>query len=289
MDGMQRAVPNQDGREAETFAHSQDGRRVVVTGAAGGIGRAIAERMIAAGAQVVINDLDPVRTAAVATEIGAHPLAGDAASQEGSASLVSAARAHLGHIDVWFANAGILRGHDIDATEDDWSACWNVNTMAHVRAAQLLLPDWLERGVGRFVLTASAAGLLTQLGAAPYSVTKHAALAFAEWLSITYRHRGIVVQAICPQGVQTEMLDLAGPARDVVAGDGALTPAQVAEVVWDALNHDRFLVLPHPEVASYFRNRATDTDRWHRSMNRLQQRVETLAAREPAQRLGLVR
>lgn len=246
------------------------GRGVVVTGAAGGIGRAIAARLVAEGARVVINDLDADRTAATAAEIGAHPVAGNGASEAGIAALVEAARAHLGEIDVWFANAGVVRGIGLDATEAEWATSWEVNTMAHVRAARLLVPGWLERGEGRFVVTASAAGLLTSLGSATYSVTKHGAVGFAEWLSATYRHRGLVVQAICPEGVQTDMLASSGPMQELLVADGALAPEDVAAAVWEALGDDRFLILPHPQVATYEQRRAGDRDRWLRGMQRAQ-------------------
>jgi NAD(P)-dependent dehydrogenase (short-subunit alcohol dehydrogenase family) len=249
-------------------------RGVVVTGAAGGIGRALAARLVAEGARVVINDLDPDRTAATAAEIGAHPIARDGASVQGVTALVDAAREHLGEIDVWFANAGVVRGIGLDATEAEWATSWEVNTMAHVRAARLLLPRWLERGEGRFVVTASAAGLLTSLGSATYSVTKHGAVGFAEWLSATYRHRGIVVQAICPEGVQTDMLAASGPMQELLVADGALAPDDVADTMWQALADDRFLVLPHPQVAGYYRARAEDTDRWLGGMNKLQRHLE---------------
>lgn len=254
------------------------GQGVVVTGAAGGIGRALAARLAAEGARVVVNDLDPAATQATANEIGAVAVPGDAASEAGIESLVIAAREILGEIDVWFANAGIVRGLSLEASEAEWAASWEVNTMAHVRAARLLVPEWLERGGGRFVVTASAAGLLTALGAAPYSVTKHGAVAFAEWLSATYRHRGIVVQAICPQGVLTDMLAATGPMRTILVGDGALTPDEVAEVTWRGLQDDRFLILPHPEVGDYYRHRATDPDRWLGGMNKLQCSLENEAA-----------
>ncbi|SFW86719.1 SDR family oxidoreductase [Amycolatopsis australiensis] len=252
------------------------GRGVVVTGAAGGIGKALAARLAAGGARVVVNDLDPAATAAVAEEIGARAVPGDAASAAGVRALVSAAREHLGQIDAWFANAGVVRGGGLDATDAEWAASWEVNTMAHVRAARALLPGWLARGGGRFVVTASAAGLLTALGTAPYSVTKHGAVAFAEWLSATYRHRGIVVQAVCPQGVRTGMLASAGPLRDVLAAD-AVAPEEVAEATWQALHDDRFLILPHPRVAGFYRQRATDTDRWLDGMNKLQRHIEAAA------------
>lgn len=249
------------------------GLGVVITGAAGGIGKALATRLAAEGARVVVNDLDPAATEATAAEIGAHAVAGDAASEAAIGTLVSGAREHLGHIDAWFANAGIVRGLGLEATEAEWAASWEVNTMAHVRAARLLVPAWLERGGGRFVVTASAAGLLTALGTATYSVTKHSAVAFAEWLSATYRHRGIVVQAICPQGVQTDMLAATGPMRGVLAND-AVTPEIVAEVTWRALQDDRFLILPHPEAGDYYRQRAVDPDRWLGGMNKLQRHLE---------------
>lgn len=251
------------------------GQGIVVTGAAGGIGRALAARLAAEGARVVVNDLDPSATQATADEIGAMAAPGDAASEAGIKALVVAAHEHLGEIDAWFANAGIVRGLGLDASEAEWAASWEVNTMAHVRAARLLVPEWLERGGGRFVVTASAAGLLSALGAAPYSVTKHGAVAFAEWLSATYRHRGIVVQAICPQGVQTDMLTKTGRMRTILVGDGVLTPDEVAEATWRGLQDDRFLILPHPEVRDYYRNRATDTDRWLGAMNRLQSLLES--------------
>jgi NAD(P)-dependent dehydrogenase (short-subunit alcohol dehydrogenase family) len=252
-----------------------EGSGVVVTGAAGGIGMALAARLVADGARVVVNDVDSERLAATAAEIGAHPVAGDSASEAGAAALVAAAREQLGQIDAWFANAGVALGDSLQATEQEWAASWEINTMAHVRAARLLVPEWIERGTGRFVVTASAAGLLMTLGNPVYSVTKHGAVAFAEWLSATYRHRGLVVQAICPQGVQTAMLDATGPARDIIAADGALTPDQVADVVAEALQDDRFLVLPHAEAAGYYRDRAADTDRWLGGMNKLQRWMES--------------
>lgn len=247
---------------------------VVVTGAGHGIGRALAARMSAEGARVVVNDLDAAAAERVAAEIGGYAAPGDAASEDGVAALVETARGHLGPVDVWFANAGIDWGHGLDAPESDWAACLDVNVLAHVRAARLLVPDWVERGGGRFVVTASAAGLLTMLGSPTYSVSKHAAVAFAEWLSATYRHRGVVVQAICPQGVRTRMLANAGVLEEVLSHDSALEPEDVAEAMWWAMGDDRFLVLPHPEVADYYALRATETDRWLDGMNKLQRLVD---------------
>lgn len=249
-------------------------RTAVVTGAARGIGRAIAARLADEGWRVVVNDLDGDELARTAAAIGAHPVAGDAASEPGVAALVAAAEEHLGGIDAWFGNAGIDRGRGLVASEEDWLASYDVNVMAHVRAARLLVPGWAERGRGRFVVTASAAGLLTMVGSPTYSVTKHAAVAFAEWLSVTYRHRGVVVQALCPQGVRTSMLERSGPLQGLLSHDGALTPEQVADAVWEALGDDRFLVLPHPAVADYYAARATGPDRWLTSMNKVWQHVE---------------
>jgi NAD(P)-dependent dehydrogenase (short-subunit alcohol dehydrogenase family) len=250
------------------------GQGIVVTGAGHGIGRALAARLAAEGARVVVNDLDAEAAGRVAEEIGGYAVPGDAASEKGVAALVDAARARLGSIDAWFANAGIDRGQGLDAPEADWAASLEVNVLAHVRAARLLVPEWAERGSGRFVVTASAAGLLTMLGSPTYSVSKHAAVAFAEWLSATYRHRGVVVQAICPQGVKTRMLADAGALKDVLSHDTALEPEDVAEAMWQALQDDRFLVLPHPEVGDYYAVRATQTDRWLHGMNKLQRRVD---------------
>ncbi|MBQ0892291.1 SDR family oxidoreductase [Micromonospora sp. U56] len=247
---------------------------VVVTGAGHGIGRALATRLAAEGARVVVNDLDAEAAVRVAGEIGGYPASGDAATEQGVTALVEAARGHLGSIDVWIGNAGIDRGNGLLATEEDWAASHEVNVLAHVRAARLLVPGWVERGSGRFVVTASAAGLLTMIGSPTYSVSKHACVAFAEWLSLTYRHRGVVVQAICPQGVRTRMLDNAKPLQELLSHDAALTPEDVAEATWQALHHDRFLVLPHPQVATYYAHRATDTDRWLGGMNKLQRRLE---------------
>ena len=250
------------------------GKGVVVTGAGRGIGRAIAIRMAAGGARVVVNDLDADAATTVAAEIGGHPAPGDAATEAGVGQLLQAARGHLGGIDIYFANAGIDLGKGLDTSCEDWSRALEVNLMAHVRAAQQLVPIWLGEGGGRFVVTASAAGLLTMLGNAPYSVSKHAAVAFAEWLSATYGHRGITVQVICPQGVKTRILDNAGPVRELLSHDIALEPGQVAETVWQALHDDRFLILPHPQVQGYYQYRATNTDGWLAGMGKLQSRLE---------------
>ncbi|MFB7108242.1 SDR family oxidoreductase [Streptomyces sp. NPDC056190] len=245
------------------------GAGVVVTGAGGGIGAAVARRFAAEGARVVVNDLDADRAASVAGEIGGIAVPGDASEA------VAAARDALGGtVDVYCANAGLGSGGSEAAGEQVWAQAWDVNVMAHVRAAEALLPAWLERGSGRFVSTVSAAGLLTMIGAAPYSVTKHGAYAFAEWLSLTYRHRGIKVHAICPQGVRTDMLAATGSAGDLVLQPTAIEPEDVADALLEGIAQDRFLILPHPEVAGFYRARAADPDRWLTNMNHIQRKWE---------------
>ena len=251
------------------------GSGVVVTGAGGGIGAALARRAAAEGARVVVNDLSLDSIEDLAAEIGGIAVAGDAASEAGVAALIEAARSHLGQIDVFFANAGVERGVGLEASEADWELALNVNVMAHVRTARLLVPEWVERGEGRLVVTASAAGLLTMLGSPAYSVSKHGAVAFAEWLSATYRHKGVHVHAICPQGVKTRMYDNSGPLKELLSHDAVLTPEQVAEATFAAIAAEEFLVLPHPEVADYYAARATTPDRWIGGMNHLQQAIET--------------
>ncbi|MEU1289324.1 SDR family oxidoreductase [Kitasatospora sp. NPDC005856] len=246
----------------------------MVTGGGRGIGAALARAFAAAGARVVVNDLDAEAARAVAQECAGTALPGDAASPEGLADLVGRARAGIGEIDVWCANAGVAPVGGADAPPAAWASAWEVNVMAHVRAAELLLPRWLERGEGRFLATVSAAGLLTMLGSAPYAVSKHGALAFAEWLSATYRHRGLRVHALCPQGVRTDMLVSTGAVGEALLAPTALDPAAVAEAALDGMRAERFLLLPHPEVADYCRARATEPDRWLAGMNRLQQGLE---------------
>ena len=255
-----------------------EGSGVVVTGGGAGIGRALARMLAAAGARVVVNDLDAGAAAAVAAEIGGYPAPGDVATEQGVRELIAAARGHLGEIDIYCSNAGIAAGQGPDAPEPAWQQSWDINLMAHVRASRELLPRWLERGRGCFVITASAAGLLTMLGSATYSVTKHAAEAYAEWLAATYAHRGLAVHCICPQGVRTRMFDASGDAGKVVLADSAIEPEQVADALWEGMTGGRFLILPHPEVQGYYAFRAGDPDKWLRGMNKMQQRIEEVEA-----------
>ncbi len=252
------------------------GAGVVVTGGGNGIGAALARSLAAEGARVVVADLDGDAASAVAAEVGGTAVAGDVASEDGVRSLVGTARETLGEIDLFCANAGIAVRGGPEASEEDWARVWEINVMAHVRATRELLPAWLERGRGHYLATVSAAGLLTNLGSAPYSVTKHAALGYVEWLAATYRHRGLSVQAICPQGVRTAMLEAAGSASrgNPILDPGAIGPDEVARTTMEGLRDGRFLILPHPEVAGYYATRATETDRWLGGMNKLQRKLE---------------
>jgi NAD(P)-dependent dehydrogenase (short-subunit alcohol dehydrogenase family) len=264
-----------------------EGRVAVVTGGGGGIGRALAGALVAAGARVLVADLDGEAVAAAAGAIArrqpgvAISARADVANESELAGLIELAERELGAIDVFFANAGVT-GEGGLSDDDDWAATIEVNLMAHVRAARLLVPTWLERGGGYFVSTASAAGLLSQIGLAPYAVTKHAAVAFAEWLAITYGSRGIRVSCLCPMGVDTKMLNAgleegggAGVGRRVVASAGeVLSPDVVADCVLEGIAAERFLILPHPEVLEFHRRKSSDYDRWLAGMRRLQGRIE---------------
>jgi NAD(P)-dependent dehydrogenase (short-subunit alcohol dehydrogenase family) len=252
------------------------GRHVVITGAAGGIGSALARRFHADGARLVLSDLHGADTVAEALP-GAISVAADIGTEAGNVALIDAAEDRFGPVDLFFANAGVAVGTDPMDAEGTWELAFAINLHAHRWAARRLLPAWLERGEGYFCSTASAAGLLSQIGSAPYSVTKHGAVAFAEWLSITYGARGLRVSCLCPQGVNTAMLNAGtdlGDGGDVVRAAGAvLEPAEVADVVAAAIGEERFLILPHPEVAGYTTMKATEHERWLGGMRKLQRRV----------------
>jgi NAD(P)-dependent dehydrogenase (short-subunit alcohol dehydrogenase family) len=252
------------------------GAGVVVTGAGSGIGAALSRRLVAEGARVVVNDINAEAAREVAASCPGQAVAigGDAASEDGVAALITAARAELGEIDLYCANAGIARIGGPEASEADWADSWQVNVMAHVRAARLLTPAWLERGSGHLICTVSAAGLLAMPGTAPYSVTKHAALSFAEWMSFSYAHRGITVQAICPLGVRTPMLPGADEPGAKLLGDSAIEPEAVAEALIAGIAAGSFLILPHPEVAGMYAGRAADPDHWREAMSGIQQFLE---------------
>jgi NAD(P)-dependent dehydrogenase (short-subunit alcohol dehydrogenase family) len=254
------------------------GRVAVVTGGANGIGRALVERFAAEGvAGVVAVDLDEPALADTVAAVGDVGMAitADVGRAADIDRVVAATEDRFGRIDLFCSNAGLGGGGGVDAPDDTWRQLWDVNVMAHVHAARAVLPGMLERGEGYLLQTASAAGLLTNIGNAPYSVTKHAAVALAEWLSITYGERGIRVSCLCPQGVRTRLLlDAADdPAGAVVISQGVIEPEQVADAVVEGLAVERFLILPHPEVGDYYRNRTTDPDRWLGGMRRLQRQI----------------
>ena len=243
----------------------------VVTGGAHGIGKALCERFAREGARgVVVADLDGEAALLVAKQIGGLAVTTNVALDADIINLVQKTNDAYGAIDLFCSNAGIGTPGGADEPNEIWQNIWEVNVMAHIYAARAVLPQMLARGEGYLLNTASAAGLLTQIGSAPYSVTKHSAVAFAEWLSITNGDRGIRVSCLCPQGVNTDLLrrSAGGPGDFLRAG--MLEPEQVAECVVKGLDEERFLILPHPEVAEYMRRKATDYDRWLRGMRRLQ-------------------
>jgi len=246
----------------------------VVTGGANGIGRALCRKFAAEGARgVVVADLDADGAGRVAAEIGGLAVPTDVSVESDIFKLVEKASSAFGRIDLFCSNAGVVVDGGAEVSDSNWQLSIGVNLMAHIYAARAVLPEMLARGEGYLLQTVSAAGLLTQIGSAPYSVTKHAALGFAEWLSITYGSAGIKVSAICPQGVLTDMLTRATEGGGGFLREGALEPEQVAEFVVAGLAKEQFLILPHPEVAEYFLRKASDYNRWIHGMRRLQDKI----------------
>lgn len=248
------------------------GKTAVVTGAASGIGSALVRALAGAGARHVVGvDRDEAGAREVAASVGGTGLRADVGSADAVAAAIDRIERDVGPIDLFCSNAGILVPGGPEALDGDWQNIWEVNVMAHVWAARVLVPRMIARGGGALLNTASAAGLLSQIGSAPYAVTKHAAVAFAEWLAITYGDQGIQVAVLCPQAVRTRMTD--GIENGGVAGvDGMLEPEAVAAAAITGLEENRFLILPHPTVETYFRRKADDYERWIRGMQRLQER-----------------
>ena len=258
-----------------------EGAVAVVTGAASGIGRSLARALaLDAGSVVVVADIDSSGAEAVAAEIAADASPGgtagfaagiDVTDETAVVALVEQVEASLGPVELWCGNAGISRLGGVERPDEEWNRVWDVNVMAHVIACRHLVPRWLDRGSGHLLVTASAAGLLTGLGTASYAVTKHAAVGLAEWIAITHGDDGVRVSCLCPQGVRTPMTQNEGAvAVDQVKALGLMEPEEVAALTLQALREDRFLILPHPEVATYEQRRAGDRQRWLAGMRRMQ-------------------
>lgn len=247
-------------------------KNIVVTGGGNGIGRALCERFAAEGARhITVVDLDLEGAKQVAAGVGGDARGVDVGDRAAVEALVEEVQASAGPIDLFVSNAGIAIEGGPEVAVDAWQKIWDVNVMGHIHAAHAVLPTMLERGEGYLLNTCSAAGLLSQIGSAPYAVTKHAAVAFAEWLSITYGSRGIRVSALCPQAVRTNMT--AGMENGGVAGvDGMIEPAELAEVTVVGLREEKFLILPHETVRTYYERKGQDIDRWIAGMRRLADR-----------------
>ncbi len=248
------------------------GKVVVVTGAAGGIGLAIAKKCRAEGAKgIVLADLQTGCLAASAKEAGGIAVTCDVTREADVASLIEQAEKAFGQVDVYFSNAGVYRGTPGAASNDEWTLNWNVHVMAHVYAARNLMPKMTARGNGYFVITASAAGLLTHAVSATYATTKHAAVAYAEYLSINHGSQGVRVSVLCPQAVRTNMTRNLTETTSMV--DGMIEPEALADCVIETMDAERFLILPHPTVLEYMRRKTGDYDRWLAGMRRLKDRL----------------
>lgn len=243
---------------------------VVVTGGAGGIGTALCRRFAHEGAKaVVVADVHEAPAKAVAHEIEGAALICDVTKEQDVIRLVRFTEETYGSIDLFCSNAGVLTMGGIECPNEQWQRIWEINVLSHVFVGRAVIPGMIKRGGGAIMITSSAAGLLSQIGSAPYSVTKHAALGLAENLAITYGDQGIKVFALCPQAVRTAMV---GPDGGVAAVDGLMEPEQLAEAVIQGLEREEFLILPHPEVRTYIQRKTADYDRWLRGMRRLQMR-----------------
>jgi len=249
------------------------GKIIVVTGAASGIGRGLCLRFAKEGAKVVIAaDVNEAGAKAVADEVKGEAVVCDVRKEGDMINLVKFAEDRFGGVDVFCSNAGIivLGGYEVD--NEAWQRIWEINVLAHVFAARAVIPGMIKRGGGAFMITASAAGLLSQIGSLPYSVTKHAAVGMAENLAISYGDQGIAVFALCPQAVDTEMTRQGG---GVAAVDGMMKPEQLADAVMEAFRADEFLILPHKEVKTYMQRKTADYSRWLQGMRKLQERFAT--------------
>lgn len=249
----------------------------VITGGGDGIGRAMALRFKTEGARgLLLSDIDGDAAMRTAAEVGGIGVQADASDEAAVIAMVERAESELGPIDLFCANAGIAGTSDLHTPNEQWQRIWEINVMSHVYAARAVVPLMLARGGGYLLNTASAAGLLNQIGSASYGVTKHAAVGFGEWLALTYRHQGIKVSLLCPQAVRTAMTAGDDPAVAAAAVDGMMEPEALADAVVEGLRAESFLILPHDQVLDYMRRKTDDYDRWIGGMNRLQQKLEAM-------------
>jgi NAD(P)-dependent dehydrogenase (short-subunit alcohol dehydrogenase family) len=266
-------------------AMDPEGKNVVVTGASGGIGGSLVRALLERGARsVVAADLNAGGVERLSEELGATRVLArvlDVADEGATRSLVAELEGTIGSIDVWFANAGLATGSGVDGLDEDWERQWRINVMSHVYAARALLPRWIERGEGHLVTTASMAGILTAVGDAAYSTTKHAAVGFSEWLAFTYAGQGVGVSCVCPGAVDTAMLRAGGAgdaakASAVIGGGDVLAPEEAAVQILDGLEQNLFLILTHPEMHEFVVGKAQDPERWIRGMTKLWARAQSL-------------
>tara|TARA_R110002073_G_scaffold86941_2_gene206529 strand:- start:4682 stop:5458 length:777 start_codon:yes stop_codon:yes gene_type:complete len=250
-----------------------EGKIVVVTGAGSGIGKALVKKFISEGAKAVVAvDINAETSLQTASELGCIAMSADVAKEDDIIRIIEDTEKEIGPIDLFCNNAGIAIGESEQSSNKEWQAIWEINVMSHVYAARRLVPRMIKRGGGYFLNTASAAGLLNQIGGAAYGTSKHAAVGFGEWLAMTYAHQGIKVSLLCPQAVRTAMTANAeDQGTKAAAGDGMMEPDQLADIVVEHLERDAFLILTHPEVKTYMERKSSDYDRWISGMNRLQQ------------------
>lgn len=250
-------------------------KTIVVTGAGSGIGKALVERFLSEGAKTVVGvDINEETAQRTAQELGCVPMVADVAREEDIVRVIEDTETSIGPIDLFCSNAGVISGRSEQSSNDEWQFCWEVNVMSQVYAARHLIPRMIARGGGSLLNTASAAGLLNQLGVAAYGVSKHAAVGFAEWIAMTYGHQGIKVSVLCPQAVRTAMTtDSDDPGMQAAATDGMLEPDVLAGIVVEHLERDAFLILTHDEVKNYMQRKAADYDRWIGGMNKLHRRL----------------
>ena len=249
---------------------------VVVTGGASGIGRGLCRRFAAEGPKgIVVSDYNGEGAAKVAEEIGGLAVTADVSKEADIKNLVEITTSHYGPIDLFCSNAGVAVKGGVEAPDSDWQRCWDIHVMAHVYAARAVLPSMIERGGGYLLQTGSAAGLLTALGGSPYAVSKHASVALAEWLSITYARHGVKVSCLCPFGVISGMLNEETEDTGKLIMQTAITPEECAEHVIAGLEKEEFLILPHREVLGYMRKKTDNYDRWISGMAKLRARLTT--------------